>query len=270
MRSKIDQHYGSGYEDTRLRTGSGKLELERVRELMSRFLPPPPAIILDIGGGTGAHGLRLALAGYRVHLLDIVPLHIELAEKASASQPQAPLAETIVGDARSLPWNSAIADAALLFGPLYHLTDREEREISLREVFRVLKPGGILLAAGISRFASTLDGLRAGYLADPVFAAIVDRDLIDGQHRNPTGRVEYFTDTFFHHPEELRSEVLGAGFETTGLFGIEGPGWLAPDFDVWWESPELRKRLLGLARRLESEPSLVGISAHLMVSAYKP
>jgi len=265
--STIEEHYASGYEDARLAVGSGKLELERARELVTRFLPGPPAAVYDIGGGTGVHGLWLAGQGYEVRLLDIVPLHIELAKKASAAGPGKPLKEAVVGDARSLPWADGSADAVLFFGPLYHLTGSEDRARALGEARRVLKPGGVILAAAISRFASALDGVRAGYLADPAFAAIVDRDLADGQHRNPTGRPEYFMETFFHHPDELRDEVARAGFTVTGIFGIEGPGWLVHDFDDWWKDPERRARLLALARRLESEPSLLGLSAHLMAAA---
>jgi ubiquinone/menaquinone biosynthesis C-methylase UbiE len=268
--SHIEKHYGSGYEDVRLKTGSGKLELERVRELMIRFLPLAPSVVLDIGGGTGVHALWLAAKGYRVHLLDLVPLHIELLRKVSGARPGTALAEAVVGDAKSLPWPDGMADAVLLFGPLYHLTSREDRIRALREAGRVLKPGGTLLAAGISRFASVLDGIRERYLADPDFAAIVDRDLTDGQHRNPTGKPEYFMDAFFHHPDELRREITEAGFGITGVYGIEGPGWLVHDFDAWWDDPQLRDRLLHLARRLESEPSLAGISPHLLAAARKP
>lgn len=266
----IKEHYGTGYEDLRLSTGNGKLELERTRELMARFLPPAPAVVLDVGGGPGVYAYGLAGRGYEVHLLDLVPLHIELARSKPASESGRSLAAAVVGDARSLPWPDGFADAALLLGPLYHLTDRVDRLAALREVRRVLKPGGVVLAAGISRFASALDGIREGYLADPDFAAIVERDLADGQHRNPTGRAEYFMDTFFHHPDELREELGQAGFEVSGVFGVEGPGWLTPDFDAWWDDPVRRERLLGLARRLESEPALAGISAHLLAAARKP
>jgi hypothetical protein len=56
----------------------------------------------------------------------------------------------------------------------------------------VLRPGGIVVAAAISRFASLLDGLISGWLGDPEFDAIVERDLAEGQHRNPTNRPEWF------------------------------------------------------------------------------
>lgn len=266
----IERYYLRGREDARLRIGNGKLELQRVRELMTRFLPPAPAVIFDVGGGTGIHAFWLAGRGYEVHLLDVVPNHIEDALMAAAAGPEAALAEAVVGDARALPWRDGAADAVLFFGPLYHLTLGQDRRVALREARRVLRPGGTLLAAAISRFASALDGVREGYLLDPAFAAIVDGDLTDGQHRNPTGRPEYFMDTFFHHPGELGREVAEAGFEDVSVLGIEGPGWLAPDFDALWDDPDGRERLLQIARRLEAEPALAGLSAHLLAAAKRP
>jgi SAM-dependent methyltransferase len=263
----IAAHFASGYEADRLHQGAGQLDRERSRELLARFLPPAPATVLDIGGGPGGHACWLAARGYRVHLIDITPLHVELARQASACQPQAPLASAEVGDARSLSWANGTADAVVLFGPLYHLTDRGDRVQALREAHRVLRPGGVLLTAAISRFASALDGLCRGFLKDPQFAAIVRRDLANGQHRNPTGRPEYFMDTFFHHPDELRTEVAEAGFLTAEVYGVEGPCWLLSDFDAWWDNAEYRDRLLQIARALEREPSLSGISAHLVATA---
>jgi len=234
-----------------------------------RFLPPAPARILDAGGGPGDHACWLAKQGYDVHLTDISPLHVEMAIAASARQIEAPLGSASVGDARSLSWSDEMLDAVLLLGPLYHLTARTDRLRALTEAYRVLKRGGILLAAGISRFASTMDGLRSGHLKDADFAAIVLQDLKDGQHRNPTTHPEYFMDTFFHHPDELRCETAEAGFFVAGLYGLEGPGWIVSNFDDWWKDPVYRERLLTIARSVESEPSLLGLSAHLMIVAQK-
>ena len=265
----IRAHYASGYEARRLEGDTGQLERERTRDLLRRFLPPAPAQVLDVGGGPGGYACWLAAQRYQVHLLDLVPVHVEMAREASKRQPETPLASAEVGDARSLGAGDGSMDAVLLLGPLYHLTERAHRIEALREANRVLKPGGILFAAAISRFASALDGLRSGYLRDPEFVAIMQRDLESGQHRNPTGKPEYFTDTFFHHPEELRREAGDAGFAGVRVYGVEGPGWLLSDIDAWWERPELGERLLDLARRLEEEPSLIGMSAHLMAVGSK-
>jgi SAM-dependent methyltransferase len=260
-------HYASGYEATRVTRDGGRLEYVRTQELVRRFVPPAPAVLLDVGGGPGTYALWLATLGYAVHLVDALPLHVELARQASAAQPKAPLASVALGDARTLDWPDHSADAILLFGPLYHLTERAERVAALREARRVARPGGVVLAIGISRFASTLDGLFSGFLADPAFAAVVQHDLEDGQHRNPAGHPAYFTTAYFHLSEELGAEVVEAGLIHQETLAVEGPPWLSPWVEERWRHPEHREAILHLLRRLEHEPSLLGVSAHLMAVA---
>jgi ubiquinone/menaquinone biosynthesis C-methylase UbiE len=266
---EIDTHYAGGAELGRLASGVGRLELARTQELLGRYLPPPPAVVADVGGGPGVYACWLAGLGYEVHLTDPVPLHLARAEEASRAQPGRPVAGFTLGDARSLARSDESTDAVLLLGPLYHLTDRSDRVAALREARRVLRPGGVLIAAAISRFASALDGLRSGYLDDPAFAAIVGRDLTDGQHRNPTNHPAYFTTAFFHHPDELRREVADAGLAPEHLLAVEGPAWLLQDFERHWDDPGRRERLLGVVRRLEADPAVLGVSAHLLTVARK-
>lgn len=262
-------HYESSNEAQRLSSGAGQLELGRTQELIKRFLPPAPAVIFDVGGGSGVYACWLAKQGYEVHLIDPVPLHIEQARQASQHQPDHPLASVAIGDARQLDRPDASVDAVLLFGPLYHLTERHERVAALREAHRILRNGGLVLAVGISRFASTLDGLFRGLLDDPEFVGIVQRDLMDGQHRNPTNHPAYFTTAFFHHPEELKAEIEEAGLLCDRTLAIEGPGWILQNFEGHWDDRERRERLLDALRWLEDEPSLIGVSAHIMVVARK-
>jgi SAM-dependent methyltransferase len=205
-----------------------------------------------------------------VHLLDIVPLHVEQALEASRRSTGGRLAGAQVGDARRLPPAAAGADAVLLLGPLYHLTRRADRLAALSEARRVLRAGGVVLAAVISRLASLLDGLSRGMLDDAGFAAIVRRDLIDGQHRNPTDNPAWFTTAFFHRPGELGSEITEAGLCHEASLAIEGPGWLLRDFDDHWGDAERRQRLLDAIRSIESEPTLMGSSAHILAVGRKP
>jgi ubiquinone/menaquinone biosynthesis C-methylase UbiE len=266
---EILRHYTEADEASRLSIGWFQLEQARTRELILRHIPPPPATVLDVGGGAGAYALWLASQGYEVHLVDPVPRHVEQAHAASAGQRQHPLASATVGDARCLEHADQSADAALLLGPLYHLTHRPDRLTALREAHRVLRPGGVVWAAGISRFASLLDSLAHGFFDDPEFAAILDRDLADGQHRNPTNNLVYFTDAFLHLSDELAAEVTEVGFKSVELVAIEGPGWLAHDFERLWKHPEKRERLLATLRRVEHEPALIGSSSHIMAIGRK-
>jgi SAM-dependent methyltransferase len=222
-----------------------------------------------VGAAAGAYALWLADAGYTVHLVDPVPRLVAEAERRSAASNR-PLASCRVGEARALDFSAQSADMVLLLGPLYHLTEASDRARALGEARRVLKPGGRLFAAAISRWASSLDGLSRDLFQDPRFAAIVERDLREGQHRNPTERVDYFTTAYFHHPDELRAEVVGAGLIVDGLYGVEGPGWILSDVTERLADPRRRADLLQVARLLESESSVLGVSAHLLVVARTP
>ncbi|WP_414588411.1 hypothetical protein [Scytonema sp. PCC 10023] len=98
---------------------------------------------------------------------------------------------------------------------------------------------------------------------------IVQQDLADGQHRNPNNHPAYFTTAFLHHPEELRAEVEEAGFYYETTLAIEGPGWLLQNFSQHWNESSRRQRLLEAIRWIETEPSMLGMSAHIMVVARK-
>jgi ubiquinone/menaquinone biosynthesis C-methylase UbiE len=260
--------YARGLEDQRLFRDDGLLERHRTQELLLRYLPPPPAIVLDVGGGPGHYALWLAARGYEVHLVDPVPLHLEQARARSAEETAIPLASIHQGDARRLECATDRVDAVLLFGPLYHLPERTDRLRALREARRVLRADGIVLVSAISRFASALDGLVSHFFADERYAPTVWQDLTDGQHRGlPDG--SYFTTAYLHRPEELASEMTEAGFGQVNVLAIEGPGWLLQDFETQWADPMLREALLEVIRRTESEASLVGASSHLMGVGHK-
>jgi SAM-dependent methyltransferase len=264
----ITEYYDRAPEEARLEQGPFQLEEARTRELIQRFAPPPPGTVVDVGGAAGAYALWLAEAGYAVHLLDPVLRLVAEAQRRSAAAAQ-PLASCRVGDARALEMPGDTADVVLLLGPLYHLTDPGDRARSLHEAARVLKPGGWLFAAAISRWASALDGLARDLLQDPRFAKIVEQDLRDGQHRNPTDRLDYFTTAYFHRPEELADEVLAAGLALNGVYGLEGPGWILSDVAERMADAHRRAALLRVARMLETEPAVLGTSAHLLAVAQR-
>ena len=204
LAEEITLYYEMGLEAQRLSGAGGELEFVRTKEIISRHLPGPPAVVLDVGGGPGAYACWLAQEGYEVHLTDPISLHLEQARRASQDQPESPIRSITLGDAHKLDRPDGYADVVLLLGPLYHLTERLDRISALQEAYRVLKQTGLLITVGISRFASTFAGLIDGCFEDADFVAIARRDVVEGQHRNPTGKANYFTTAFFHHPDELR------------------------------------------------------------------
>jgi 2-polyprenyl-3-methyl-5-hydroxy-6-metoxy-1,4-benzoquinol methylase len=81
--AEIIAYYEHGLERDRLASGGRRIEFLRIWDLLKRCLPAAPARVLDVGGGAGAYAIPLAAAGYEVHLIDPVPLHIEQAAAAS-------------------------------------------------------------------------------------------------------------------------------------------------------------------------------------------
>lgn len=268
---EVLRYYNSYNEAERLFRGSGELERLRTQEIIARSIPRPPATIYDIGGGPGVHAFWLAAQGHTVHLLDAVPRHIEQVREAAQQRLDEPLASAQVGDARHLPFADESADAVLLCGPLYHLVERADRLQALREARRVLRPGGWLYAAAVSRFAPLFEGFFRipQMLLEPGTFEMIRQDLINGQHRNPTEGTTYFTTTYFHHPAELEPEITEAGLNCEVILPVEGPIWISSEAIAHWQDEQWREQYLSLLREIENEPALSGTSAHLLAVARK-
>ncbi len=267
LSSEVQRFYERGYEDMRLKSDFS-LERLRTQELIRRYLRRPELTILDLGGATGIYSLWLHELGHEVHLVDPVPLHIEQAEKNAATA-NITLGSISLGDASQLDWPADTFDLVLMLGPLYHLTEAGDRRAALSETYRVLKPGGLVIAVGITRYASLFDGFYGGLVSDPAFVSIMEQDLQTGQHRNPTDRLDYFTAAYFHHPDELRSEVEAAEFTVEQMYALDGFASQIPQVSEKLRDQAYRELLMKTLRDLESEPTLLGISAHLMVVGRK-
>jgi SAM-dependent methyltransferase len=256
-------YYQRGGEADRLAEGAGRLEYLRTWDLLTRELPAPPATVLDVGGATGAYAGPLADAGYAVHVVDPVDSHVTAARAL-------PGVTAALGDARALDHPDASADAVLLLGPLYHLTERSDRVRAWREAARVVRRGGVVLAATISRYASMLDAFVQGYGPDDRFVPIMRHGLATGQHRNPDAVPRWFTTAYFHRPEEIPGEVADAGLRLDRMALIEGPLWMMGSLPGYLADPVRTRYLLDMLREVESEPSLLGSGSHVMTIARRP
>jgi SAM-dependent methyltransferase len=264
LEPEILAYYSDAWdEDARLRSALGGLELVRTQEIIRRHLPGGSLRVLDVGGASGIHAEWLLEDGHHVHLIDPVPRHTAMAAARLGDHPRF---SADVGDGRSLPAPDASYDVVLLLGPLYHLTDRADREATWREAARVLRPGGIVVASVITRFASLFSGLANGDIFDPEFASVVERDLADGQHRNPEDR-DWFTTAYFHHPYEVAEEASAAGLEVHALLGVEGITAWIPGLEDRWSDAAGRDVIVEAAKSIESEPTLLGLGPHLLAVA---
>jgi 2-polyprenyl-3-methyl-5-hydroxy-6-metoxy-1,4-benzoquinol methylase len=209
----LRRFYAHDYaEDVRLtRSPHGRLEFARTVELLGRVLPAPPARVLDVGGGTGIHARWLAEAGYDVTLVDLMGEHVEQAAALEGVVAR-------VGDARSLEAADGSFDVVLLLGPLYHLIEPPDRALALREAVRVARPGAVVAAAAIGRYAGLLDfGAHAGL--DEATEPLVRATLETGRHDPRLG----FTTAYLHRPEELHAELVAAASPTSRSTASKAP-----------------------------------------------
>ncbi len=265
---EIREHYRNEIdEDARIRSGIGQLEFLRTQEIVRRHLGPRSRRIADVGGATGVHAEWLLDDGHHVDLVDPVADQVEVARRRLGRRRGF---RAHVGNALALQFPDATFDAVLLLGPLYHLTERDDRVAALIEAGRVVRPGGLVIGAAISRFASLLDGLDQGMLFDDAFLAIVKGDLADGHHRNPDRVPGWFTTAYLHHPDELMVEAAAAGLAVTEVVAVEGPPALFREAQERWLEPAARERLLWAVRAVETEPTLIGASPHLLLVAERP
>ncbi|MEU7761227.1 MULTISPECIES: class I SAM-dependent methyltransferase [Micromonospora] len=254
----VSRYYTEVYVEADRLEGSpqGRLEARRTRDLLARLLPAAPADVLDVGGGPGAYAGPLAAAGYRVHLVDLVPAHVAAARSAY------PLVAASVGDARALPAPDAAADATLLLGPLYHLPRQADRVAALREAARVTRPGGTIVAAAISRHAALIDLTAQGRLDDD------NRQLLRAEYETGVNDPRTgFTTAFFHRPEELAAEFVAAGLPNPQVYGVEGPLW--PVLNALGTGPDERlfADAVACAETFERDAAILGASAHLLAVA---
>ena len=257
---RVQRYYEKGGEADRLAGGfpSGPLERARTEEIILRYLPDPPLRILDVGGGPGVYAAWLAERGDAVHVVDPIPLHIDQARAAH------PGVTAAVGDARALDHEDSSFDAVLLLGPLYHLVDRSDRLLALREARRVARAGAFVFVAAISRYAALLDLLvRLDRLHEPDVLEIVEKAVSTGVFGGP-GEAELFTTSYFHLPRELAEEVEEAGLQLVKVLQVEGPGGLVTNFEERWNDPERRDAMLHAARLVEEEPEMLAASSHLL------
>ncbi len=263
--AELRAHYSLGEERDRLDGRVGRLEFARTTEIVLRRLPPAPALVADIGGGPGRYALWLAGLGYRVEHRDLMPPHVRQLEDAA---PGASWLHTAVGDARDLDLDSACVDAVLLLGPLYHLRRRADRVRALAEARRVVRPGGPVFAAAISRWAARLDG----ELAHRLYEQIPDlRELTPEVERTgvlPPVWAGSFSG-FCHRPAQLRGELRAAGLAVADLVSVEGPAFLLGDLAERLDDPVDRAVVLDAARAVERVPELLGIGPHLLATGIR-
>ena len=269
--ARVLSYYGAEFDESdRLvgRSGQGALELERTQQIV-RDRVAAGSRIIDIGGASGVHAAALAGRGDRVLLIDPVPRHVEAAGAHGTFT-------AVRGDARSLPVGDHEFDAALLLGPLYHLVHRADRLRAWSEAIRVVRPGGWVFGAGVSRPAAMAwvtviePSIARATTGAPATGSPMPekwrRMIEDGAGElGPAG----FPGGHFHLADDLEQEAVDAGLRDVRTVGLEGPGAQAIEVSRSHD-PRLVAAARTLAAAYESQPGLRDLSPPLLAMGRTP
>jgi len=259
----VGRHYDElayEFELTRLENRQ-PVERAMTERYMARFVPAD-AVVADIGVGAGHYDEFLARRGCRLHLADVSQRLLETAKARledgglSAQMLSAHVASAT--DLGHLPDGNC--DAVLLLGPLYHLLTLAERQRAVAEARRILKPGGVLLAAACNRMAA----LSTDYFSEPECGAemldVNRRFVADGvldPELAPSIGHSHFTSA-----AEFR-RLFEDAFDELLLGGVESFAGNRQDL-LLGISPAARDAWLDLVEATATQAEAIGLSEHFL------
>ncbi len=200
----VSSFYDEIDEDGRLnRSRHGQLEYATTMNYIHRYAKPG-AKVLEIGAGTGRYSIALAKEGYKVTAVELVESNLEVLRKNSSDIKEL---VSFQGDALNLGrFEDNQFDVTLLFGPMYHLYDKEEVQKAIEEAIRVTKRDGIILVAFLSVYAIMNDNYLNGTLA----AGIAENFADDYQ-------VKHFEEQLFTGYDIVEFEQLFEAYQVKHL-----------------------------------------------------
>lgn len=260
---KIKAYYSLFDEQHRLEKAEGRLEFEIAFQLILQYLDKKDNI-LDLGGGAGRYSIELAKLGYTVRLADLSERLLSQAKNEIDSKQLPGLQGIDLVNAIDLScYENNSFDAVILFGPLYHLLEADERHKCVSEVFRVLKPKGIVLASFIP-YLSGAAGIvtRALYFPDQVNTSNLVGVFDSGKFNNNAD--SGFQEGYYPTSKEIRMLFESHCFSEISLRSIRGLGCSKEEklYDLLDKDRELFIQIIDLINKTAADPSLIETCGH--------
>ena len=203
--TELELYYNKFNEEKRLDSRHGQVEFITSMKYIHKYLdkleadkPRAEIKILDVGAATGRYSVPLAEEGYDVTAVELVK-HNLARLKAKGSSVKA-----YQGNAMKLRrFEDNSFDIVLVFGPMYHLHEREEKIKALSEAKRVVRPGGMVFVAYIMNEYSVITyAIKERHIKEGVKNGMLDESF----HCTKTAN-ELYSFVRTEDIEELNQEV---------------------------------------------------------------
>ena len=287
---KVKNYYRHFDEKNRLRNdNSGKLEFLMTMRILEKNLPPVQGVenpegavvagaeraggaevsILDLGGGVGVYSFPLAKKGYKVTLADLSETLLAQANKQKKEEAVQNLISCDQVNATDLScYKDQSFDVVLLFGPLYHLTEKAEREKCISEVNRVLKKGGKVFASFIPHLSGSIALVqRFCWSPDQVDINTLEECFESGKFKNLSDKG--FQEGYYPASEEIENLFSANGFEKILLRSIRGFGYEKEDVIFKFKNKNVFSKILDLIDSTAEEKSIIEMCGHAMYVGVK-
>jgi len=267
---RVKSYYSVFNEWNRLDVPEGKLELDLTMPIITSHLPQN-AEVLDLGGGPGRYTIELAKQDHILHLADLSQTLLDDAKSRIAELGITNVKSITLVNAIDLSnYNDCSFDAVLLLGPLYHLTDESERLSCIKEVYRVLKPKGLVFASFIPYLAGAIGvAARMFYFPDQVSIETLKQVFDNGIFNNNADKG--FQEGYYPTSEELVSLFSKNGFSKILLRSIRSWGSNREEqiYKLKDENPEKYEVVIDLINRTADDPSIIETCMHALYIGQK-
>ena len=271
---KVKNYYKHFDEKNRLRNdNSGKLEFLMTMRILEKNLPSladgSDISILDLGGGAGVYSFPLAKKGYKVTLADLSETLLAQAKKQKEEDKVQNLISCDQVNATDLScYKDNSFDVVLLFGPLYHLTEKDEREKCVREIKRVLKAGGKVFASFIPHLSGSIALVeRFCWSPDQVDINTLEECFNSGRFKNLSNNG--FQEGYYPASKEIENLFTANGFEKQQLRSIRGFGYEKEDVIFKFKNKNVFSKILDLIDSTAEDKSILERCGHAMYVGVK-
>ncbi|MBP5445699.1 MAG: class I SAM-dependent methyltransferase [Acholeplasmatales bacterium] len=247
----LKNYYNKFNEDKRLNSRHGIVEfntsIKYILEYLNRFDNPK---ILDLGAGTGKYSLYLDSLGYDVTAVELVKHNLKYITMKN------PNIKAFLGNALDLKFKDESFDFIIMFGPIYHLIDKDEKIKALNEAKRVLKKDGIIF---ICYYMNDYAVINHGFI-DNFISESINNNEVDNDYKIIGKENDLYSYSRIEDIDELNKVV---GFDRIDIF--------TPDLLTDYMRKIINKMddktfeaYLDYVYKVSNRKELIGIGSHIV------